>query len=47
MFMVDPSEILKCSRKYVGLKWDVKELLDKLENPIDMIEKVIKGGEYD
>lgn len=47
LFMVDPSETLKYSRKYVGLKRDVKELLDELENPIDTIEKIIEGGEYD
>jgi len=47
LFTVDLSETLKYSRKYVGLKWDVKEMFDKLENPIDTIEKVIGGGEYD
>ena len=26
---------------------DVKELIDKLENPIDMIEKIIECGKYD
>jgi len=47
LFTVDLSETLKYSRKYVGLKRDVKDLLDKLENPIDTIEKIVEGGEYD
>jgi hypothetical protein len=46
LFMVDLSETLKYSKKYVGLKQDVKEMLNKLENPIDTIQKVIEGGEY-
>jgi len=46
LFIVDLSETLKYSRRYIGLKRDVKELLDKLENPIDMIQKVIEGGKY-
>lgn len=47
LFTVDLSKTLTYSRKFIGKKWDVKELLDKLENPIDTIEKVIRGGEYD
>jgi len=47
LFTVDLSKTLKYSRKYVGLKWDVKELLDNLENPIDTIQKIIEEGEYD
>ncbi len=46
LFTVNLSETLKYSRKYVGLKRDVKDLLDKLENPVDTIEKVVEGGEY-
>jgi len=42
LFIVKPSRIMEYAKKYVGKKWDVKILLEKLENPIDVIEKVVK-----
>ena len=33
---------MEYAKKYLGKKWDVKILLEKLENPIDVIEKVVK-----
>lgn len=47
LFTVKLSEALKYVKKYIGVKWDVKEMLDKLENPVDMIENIIKEGKYD
>ncbi|MEM3698128.1 MAG: DUF354 domain-containing protein [Candidatus Bathyarchaeia archaeon] len=41
LFIVDPSKVLPLAKKYLGTKWDVKEKLAKLENPIDVIEKLI------
>lgn len=40
-------EVMKHAKKYIGEKWKVKEMLDKLENPIDVIERVVEAGEYD
>jgi predicted glycosyltransferase len=42
LFIVDSSEALAYARKHVGRRWDVKEKLDELENPVDIIEKVTK-----
>lgn len=42
LFTVDPSEVLNYAKKYVGKKIDVAHLLAKLENPVDVIERVIE-----
>jgi predicted glycosyltransferase len=42
LFIVDGSKAISYARKHVGRKWDVKEKLDKLENPVDTIEKVVE-----
>lgn len=42
LFIVDSSKVLSYAKKYVGRKWDVKEKLAKLENPVDVIENVVK-----
>jgi predicted glycosyltransferase len=36
----DVSQALKCAEKNLERKWDVKRLLQKLENPVDVIEKI-------
>jgi hypothetical protein len=36
----DMPQALKCAEKTLGRKWDVKRLLEKLENPVDVIEKI-------
>jgi predicted glycosyltransferase len=36
----DVQQALKCAGKNLGCKWNVKNLLDKLENPLDAIEKI-------
>lgn len=42
LFIVDSSKALSYAKKHVGHKWDVKEKLDELENPVDIIEKVVE-----
>lgn len=42
LFMVDPSEVLAYARKYVGKRIDVKGLLAKLEDPVDVIERIVE-----
>jgi len=44
LFTVSPSEVLSYARKYLGKKFDVKERLSELENPVDVIERVVKEG---
>lgn len=42
LFIVDLPEVLGYSRKYVGMRFDVKKLIEELENPIDAMEKLIE-----
>jgi predicted glycosyltransferase len=42
IFKVKMSEVLGLARKLVGKQWDVKDILDKLENPVDVIERVLR-----
>jgi len=42
IFSVSPSAATDYAKKYLGKKWDTKPLLEKLENPVDVIERVIK-----
>jgi len=37
----DMSRVLKCAEKNLGRRWDVRNLLEKLENPVDVIEKIV------
>ena len=37
----DMPQALKCAEKNLGRKWNVKNLLEKLENPVDVIEKIV------
>jgi len=46
LFIVDSSKVLSCAKKYVGCKWDVKEKLAELENPVDIIEKVVAEKQH-
>ena len=41
IFTVSPNKVLSYSKKLLGKRWDVEDLLKKLENPIGIIEKVI------
>jgi len=42
IFMVDHSRVIEYARKYLGKKWNVKAILEKLEDPVDIIEKIVK-----
>jgi predicted glycosyltransferase len=42
LFIVDSSKAISYAKKYVERKWDVTEKLDELENPVDIIEKVVE-----
>ncbi|MEM1556885.1 MAG: DUF354 domain-containing protein [Candidatus Bathyarchaeia archaeon] len=48
IFTVKPEEAIECAKKYIGKRFDVKDLLNGLENPLDLIEdlarKIIEGG---
>lgn len=46
LFMVPGSKVLTTAKKYLGKKWDVRNKLAKLENPVDDIEKVINKKEF-
>jgi predicted glycosyltransferase len=42
LFTVSMDKVYDCAKQHVGKKQDVKALLDSLENPVDVIERVIK-----
>lgn len=44
LFTVSPSRALSYAQKYLGKKFDVKGRLSELENPVDLIERVVKEG---
>jgi len=46
LFKVKPSDVLKYAKKYLGRHVDVCELLAELENPVDVIEKIIEETPY-
>lgn len=41
LFIVHPSKVFTTAKKHLGKRFDVKEKISKLENPIDLIEKII------
>ncbi|MGQ9507589.1 MAG: DUF354 domain-containing protein, partial [Candidatus Bathycorpusculaceae bacterium] len=41
IFKTDTSKVLKFAERLFGKKYEVKFLLDKLENPVDIIERII------
>jgi len=41
IFTITPEKILDRAKRLLGKIWDVKHLLEKLENPVDVIEKII------
>lgn len=41
LFKVKPSDVLKCAKRHLGGHRDVTELLAELENPVDVIGKII------
>jgi predicted glycosyltransferase len=42
IFTVNLTEVLSYAKKLMGKRWDVKSLLDQLENPVDVIESIIE-----
>jgi hypothetical protein len=42
IFTANPDKVFAYSKKLIGKKWDVKNLLENLENPVDIIEKIIE-----
>jgi predicted glycosyltransferase len=43
LFLVDSSKAIQCAKKYLGRRFDVADELEKLTNPVDVLEKVITG----
>jgi predicted glycosyltransferase len=41
IFTVAPSKVLALAKKHLGKRWDVKAKLKELENPVDVIEKIV------
>lgn len=46
IFITEPTEALSLAKKHLGKKWDVKEKLEKLENPVNTIERIIIEKRY-
>jgi len=42
IFRVEPSKIMQIAKENLGRKHRVKHLLDRLENPVDVIERIVK-----
>jgi len=42
LFTVNPEKVLSYSKRLLGKKWDVKDMVQKLENPVDVIEKIVE-----
>jgi hypothetical protein len=41
IFTSAPDKVLTCAQRLIGKTWNVKNLLDALENPVDVIERII------
>jgi len=42
IFRVEPSKVMKIARENLGKKYNVRHLLDKLENPVDVIANLVE-----
>lgn len=42
LFIVHASQVMKRAKRCLGRKWDLKEKLASLENPLDILEKIIR-----
>jgi len=42
VFTINPDKVLSYSKRLLGKRWDVKDLFKRLENPVDVIEGIIK-----
>jgi len=45
LYIVDVEKVLEYAQKLIGRKYDVKSLLEKLENPVDVVENVLEEFE--
>lgn len=41
LFITNTSKVFTMAKAYIGKKWDVKEKLAKLENPVGVVEKIL------
>jgi predicted glycosyltransferase len=41
IFTRSPDKTLGCAKRLLGKRWDVENLLKNLENPLDVIERVV------
>jgi predicted glycosyltransferase len=41
LFIINPREVLSYAKKYIGKRFDVKTKLALLENPVDIIQRVV------
>lgn len=46
LFTVEPSKVVSIARRYLGKKFDVKAILTELENPVDLIAKMITEKQF-
>jgi len=44
LFTVPPAKVLSYAKKYLGKRFDVRTRLAALENPLDVIERLVKEG---
>ena len=41
LFTIEPSKIMEFAKKHLGKRWNVKTLLEKMEDPVDVVQKVV------
>lgn len=46
LFIVNPSRILACARQQLGKKFDVKAKFADLQNPVDVIERILAEKQF-
>ncbi|MEM3642201.1 MAG: DUF354 domain-containing protein, partial [Candidatus Bathyarchaeia archaeon] len=42
IFTVKPAEVFDYAKRFLGKKWNAQPLLNDLENPVDVIERILK-----
>jgi hypothetical protein len=46
LFIAESSKVLTCAKQYLGKKFDVKVKLADLENPVDVIERILAEKQF-
>ena len=46
LFIINAHDVVAFTKRYLGRKWAVKEKLGKLENPVNVIEKLITEKQF-